>query len=264
MLASRLSYLRKQAGKTQDDLSSHLGITRPAYTAYESGRRQPDVKTLQKLAEYFGVTMDYLVGSTDEPRPISQILNLPRSSQALGQPRVVPLIGTIKAGIPVLAEENFEGEVEIPSDWRADFALHVSGDSMSWAGIHEGDTAVLRQATEAQSGMVVAAGVEDDTWAATLKYFIRENGLAVLRAANPEYADMPVTGKHRIIGHLVGVLKDAPPYQEYKALLTSKTATDQAWAETIEIATQFGLDGGEVGHMIRMFAKVSKGMSRME
>jgi len=237
--------LRKERGLTQEDLAAKVFANRATLANWETGRAQPAPDNLIKLAEFFGISLDSLLGYKPAGRTLTGLT-------------AIPLIGTIKAGIPVLAEENFEGEVEIPSDWRADFALHVSGDSMSWAGIHDGDTAVLRQATEAQSGMVVAAGVEDDTWAATLKYFIRENGQAVLRAANPEYADMPVTGKHRIIGHLVGVLKDAPPYQEYKALLTSKTATDQAWAETIETATQLGLDGSEVGHMIRMFAKVSK------
>jgi repressor LexA len=250
----RIAELRELSEKTQDELAREIGITRSALSLYELDKREPDFSTLQKIAEHFRVSADYLLGATDDPRTAEQI-----KREAHAAPFIrVPLLGTIKAGIPVLAEENWEGEVEIPADWRADFALHVSGDSMSWAGIHSGDTAILRQVSEAQHGQIVAAGVEDDTWLATLKYFIRENGHAVLRAANPEYADMPITGKHRVIGHLVGVLKDAPPYQEYRALLTSKAAADDAWAKTIETAVQLGLDGSEVEHMIKLFAKVSR------
>lgn len=72
MLSARLAYLRKNKEKTQDDMAKHLGITRPAYTAYESGRRQPDYETLIKLADFFGVTTDYLLGRTDDPTPPQQ------------------------------------------------------------------------------------------------------------------------------------------------------------------------------------------------
>ena len=61
----RLIELRKTKNVTQEDVAKFLGVTRPAYTAYEAGRRQPDYKILQKLALYFGVTTDYLLGHSD-------------------------------------------------------------------------------------------------------------------------------------------------------------------------------------------------------
>jgi transcriptional regulator with XRE-family HTH domain len=69
MLAKKLSELRKAKKKTQDDIANFLGITRPAYTAYESGRRTPDYDTLKKLADYFDTTTDYLLDRTDDPTP---------------------------------------------------------------------------------------------------------------------------------------------------------------------------------------------------
>lgn len=66
LFGARLAYLRKQKKMTQDDVASYLGITRPAYTAYESNRREPDYLTLDKLADLFGVTVDYLLGRTDD------------------------------------------------------------------------------------------------------------------------------------------------------------------------------------------------------
>ncbi|QDI92004.1 helix-turn-helix transcriptional regulator [Salicibibacter cibarius] len=67
MLKDRLTQLRKANKKTQQDMAPILGITRPAYTAYERGTRNPDYDTLRKIAEYFDVTTDYLLGLTDDP-----------------------------------------------------------------------------------------------------------------------------------------------------------------------------------------------------
>lgn len=67
MLNIRLTSLRKSKKKTQQDIADYLGVTRPAYTAYERGTRHPDYDTLQKLADYYDVTTDYLLGRTDNP-----------------------------------------------------------------------------------------------------------------------------------------------------------------------------------------------------
>jgi HTH-type transcriptional regulator, competence development regulator len=66
MLASRLASLRKEKKRTQQDMADYLGITRPAYTAYELGNRQPDYEMLQKLADFFETTTDYILGRSDE------------------------------------------------------------------------------------------------------------------------------------------------------------------------------------------------------
>ena len=67
MLSTRLTSLRKEKKRTQQDMADFLGITRPAYTAYERGTRQPDYETLEKLADYFNVPTDYLLGRTNSP-----------------------------------------------------------------------------------------------------------------------------------------------------------------------------------------------------
>lgn len=67
MFAKRLAYLRKKNEYTQQRVADFLGITRPAYTAYERGTREPDYESLQKLANFFGVSTDYLLGVTDNP-----------------------------------------------------------------------------------------------------------------------------------------------------------------------------------------------------
>lgn len=75
MLSTRLTSLRKAKKKTQQEMADFLGITRPAYTAYEIGNRHPDYDTLKKLANYFDVTTDYLLGRTDNPNPPNQELD---------------------------------------------------------------------------------------------------------------------------------------------------------------------------------------------
>ncbi|SDI17826.1 DNA-binding transcriptional regulator, XRE-family HTH domain [Alteribacillus persepolensis] len=66
MLKEQLVKLRKNNKKTQQDMADILGITRPAYTAYERGTRNPDYETLQKIADFFDVSTDYLLGRTDK------------------------------------------------------------------------------------------------------------------------------------------------------------------------------------------------------
>lgn len=63
----RLKELRKKKRFTQQEVADKLNIARASYTNIENGRRDPDTKTLVKLANYFGVTVDYLLGLTDTP-----------------------------------------------------------------------------------------------------------------------------------------------------------------------------------------------------
>lgn len=66
MFQDKIKELRTTKRMTQQQVADILGITRPAYTAYESGKRQPDFDTLQKLAEIYEVSTDYLLGTTDK------------------------------------------------------------------------------------------------------------------------------------------------------------------------------------------------------
>ncbi|MBP3950301.1 helix-turn-helix domain-containing protein [Bacillus suaedae] len=68
MLSSRLSALRKNRNLTQADQAKVLGIARTTYAMYEQGNREPDYDTLKKLADFFDVDTDYLLGRTDKPR----------------------------------------------------------------------------------------------------------------------------------------------------------------------------------------------------
>jgi transcriptional regulator with XRE-family HTH domain len=66
MFGKRLKELRGQ--RTQEDIAKHLGVSRARYAHYENGRSEPDYETLEKIASFFDVSIDYLLGRTDEPK----------------------------------------------------------------------------------------------------------------------------------------------------------------------------------------------------
>lgn len=70
-----LILLRKESQKTQQDLADYLGISRQAYSNYESSKRQPDYETLLKLGEYFNCSVDYLLGNHHAARSLSPELS---------------------------------------------------------------------------------------------------------------------------------------------------------------------------------------------
>ncbi len=112
----------------------------------------------------------------------------------------VPLIGQVRAGMPILAVENYEGYVDYPKSMasgEALFALRVVGESMIEAGILNGDIVIVESRRYAEDGEIVLALIEDS---ATVKYFYKENGRIRLQPANsamkPIYTDsVTILGK---------------------------------------------------------------------
>ena len=119
----------------------------------------------------------------------------------------VPLVGRIAAGGPILAEQNVEDTMALPRDLVGSgtlFALTVRGDSMTGAGILDGDTVIIRQQPEASDGEIVAALVGDDE--ATVKRLSRKGGKVRLLAENPAY-DPIEPEEMSVLGKVVAVLR---------------------------------------------------------
>ncbi|HXY71043.1 MAG TPA: transcriptional repressor LexA [Actinomycetota bacterium] len=122
----------------------------------------------------------------------------------------VPVLGRISAGTPVLADENVEEYLPLPTDYSGgdeSFALRVSGDSMVGAGILDGDVVVVKRQDDAREGDIVAAllsGPAEDE--ATVKRFHRADGGVQLVAENPAYAPIELTAG-RVLGKVVAVLR---------------------------------------------------------
>lgn len=73
MLSNKLKELRKTTTLTQSEFAKKIDVARTTYAMYEQGNREPDYETLRKIADYFGVTTDYLLGRSDTPQPTNQI-----------------------------------------------------------------------------------------------------------------------------------------------------------------------------------------------
>ena len=121
-----------------------------------------------------------------------------RAIAAPQRPGQIPLIGTVTAGLPILALENREGTISWDGDPTC-FALRVRGDSMINAGIFSGDVVVVRPQPTADDGQIVVARLEDE---ATVKRLRRRNGQMWLMPENEAYA--PIDGTY---AQIVGVVK---------------------------------------------------------
>lgn len=251
IFAKRLKTARKQKGWTQKELADLLHVEIGTVSGWERNYREPGTfEQVKKIADLLEVSTDYLFGRTELPGPEH------RSVLAGGKQKKIPLIGTIRAGLPLLAFDNWEGEIEIAESLNADFALRIIGDSMSWVGIHEGDIAILKKTENPIHGMIVAAGIEELFWSASLKFFVQESGQSFLRSANPNYKDIPVGPDHRIIGHVVFIYKDPPSLQVYKNFLIVKENADIKWHNAVQRAVSLGLDGDKVEQLITLFSKL--------
>lgn len=107
------------------------------------------------------------------------------------QVRSIPLLGTIAAGAPILADDHIEDYIEISLDVKADFALRVQGDSMIDANIHDGDIVFIHQQHSVENGEIAAVMLIDETTSdgiATLKRVYKTpNGLQLI-PENRNYA----------------------------------------------------------------------------
>lgn len=117
----------------------------------------------------------------------------------------VPLLGTVAAGIPTLAEENRLGEALVPSEFVSGndcFALKVHGESMRDAGMLDGDTVIVRSQQLARHGDVVVALVEGE---ATIKRLHWESQRIELHPENPKFKPIPINAEtdFRIIGKVI-------------------------------------------------------------
>ena len=241
----RLRQLRKEKDVGQKEVGAIIGVSDSSIGKYESGERTPDPNSIIKLADYFGVTTDDLLG---------------RESNAAPLLHRVPLLGPIKAGVPILSTDNYTETIEPPAGVIADLAAPVEGDSMIYAGIHPGDLAFFRECNEPKPGYIVAARVLDYDAAVNLKFFVQKNGQAVLRSANPDYEDIPFTKKHAVVGIMTGLIRDgAPVLRDYESIIYSKERLDERWNQAVLQAVADGISPEQFTAMISMMKKFLKG-----
>ena len=143
-----------------------------------------------------------------KPRAIELLDRATRGVKAAVSGPGLPLVGQVAAGSPVVAEELVEDHVEVPAEAGGrdgEFVLRIRGDSMTGAGILDGDLVVVRRQATARDGEIVVALVGDEA-EATVKRFFREGDSVRLQPENDDHEPI-VTDEVAVIGSVVGVMR---------------------------------------------------------
>lgn len=185
---------------TQCDLSNgYISILEKGINPSTGKPVTPTLPQLKKLATGMAITLSDLFEQVDD-MPIDLGLNI----LPMPKMRKIPLLGSIACGVPILAEEHIEGEVDIPLNIHADFALTCKGDSMINARIFDGDIVYVRQQDTVENGEIAAVLIDDE---ATLKRVMLYNDHISLEPENPQYRPIVLWGEEmntvRILGRAV-------------------------------------------------------------
>ena len=212
--SERFKELRKSRKLSQQALADSLNTSKSSVNMYERGEREPGIDTLETIADFFNVDMDYLLGKSDIVNKaiynkteidLSRFLNIKPVKKIK-----LPMLGKIACGEPIFDDEDHETYVEVDESYGADFCLTAQGDSMINAGIENGDTVLIREAPIVENGEIAAVIIDDEATLKRVYYYKGENKL-VLQAENPRYSPFVYLNEElefiRIIGKAVAVIK---------------------------------------------------------
>ena len=163
-------------------MSEQAGMSAGYIKDLKAHSSEPSSHAVAIWASILHTTPAYLMGETDDPSP------LPSGAWEADPANVAPLLGTVRAGLPMYADENIEGYIPImQTDGAKYFWLRVRGDSMNAAGIADGDEILVRQQPEVENGQIAVVLVNGDE--ATVKRFSRQGNVVSLapQSYNPEH-----------------------------------------------------------------------------
>lgn len=153
-------------------------------------------------------TVQYNLNALEKEGFIERDPNLKRTIRIAGvnlKTVPVPLVGTVTAGKPILANEMIEEYIPVAMRKSGNyFALHVKGDSMINAHILDGDIVIVEQTPVADNGEIVVALIDEE---ATVKRFFKENGHFRLQPENDEYAPI-IVEELAILGKVTTVIRN--------------------------------------------------------
>lgn len=168
--------------------------------------------SVREIGEAVGLrstsTVQYNLNALEKAGYIEREPNLKRTirlTDGSAAATAVPLLGTVTAGVPILAQEQIEEYIPAAVDKGGKyFALHVRGDSMINAHIQDGDIIIVRQTPVAENGDIVVAMIDDE---ATVKRFYKENGGFRLQPENDAYE--PIFVKELVVlGKVVSLIRN--------------------------------------------------------
>ncbi len=208
MYGKKLRELRNLEGWTQEEVANKLGVSKQTYNHYENEKRKPGLKMIQKLAEVYQVDIDIVFGN--------EIKSGTEVGETVTRYHIadnIPILGTIAAGEPILAEQNIIGYAPAPplmnTEGRNTFYLEVKGESMN-REFPNGSLVLIDRDLQVENGEIAAVMVNGDE--ATVKKINRKGNLLTLIPLSsddsyyPEIINLEQT-EVKFIGKVIGAFK---------------------------------------------------------
>lgn len=206
-LGKKVRELRQSLGLSQEELATAMNYKgKSSINKIEMGINDIPQSKIVLLANALHVTPAELLSDQTTVKPdyshIRNVLPMPEMKK-------LPLVGGIACGTPILAEQNIEDEIDVPSHIKADFVLRCNGDSMINARINDGDYVCIRIQPDVDDGQIAAVLIGDS---ATLKRVYHQKNGVTLMAENPKYSPMVYIGEEcediRIMGKAVAFISE--------------------------------------------------------
>lgn len=193
----KIKELRREQNLTQEELIKAINekynrnISKSMISKWENGIEEPQKFTdVSSMADFFSVKADYLVGITDD-----------KYGEDIKY-KMIPVLGTIAAGVPILAQEDIQDYEYINPNSNIDFCLKIKGDSMINARIFDGDIVFIHRQSEVENGEIAAVQIDGEV--ATLKRVYHIGGNVILHPENQNYKDMIYSKKDKKIIQILG------------------------------------------------------------
>ena len=167
------------------DVANKVGVSLSTYYRWINGESTKlKINTIERLSNVLECDIDSIIEETN---------------------RIKPILGNVKAGYDLIAQQDIEGYVELgkADAQKGDYFLRVKGDSMEGSHIYDGDLLYVQICSEVPSGSIAVVLVGDEATVKKVKY---KNDLMILEASNPKYEARYFTAKEvetipvRIIG----------------------------------------------------------------
>lgn len=204
VFADRLLELIRKRGITKKEFAEAIQINKNQVKRWEDVGTIPNRTTLNAIANYFNVSVEYLKGETDDPTTDS--IDFAKIGAFIPTKQRLKMLGNIACGEPIFAEEDFEGYIELEDGIKADFCLRAKGDSMIGARIYDGDIVFIKSQSMVENGEIAVALIGDEATLKRVMYYPDKNML-ILKPENINYQDIVLIGEElntvRILGKAV-------------------------------------------------------------
>lgn len=205
-IGTTIKMLRENKNISQEELGNVLGVSDKTISSWEINRTEPKMGIVQLLADYFGVSTDYLIkGDLSKDAMIYSKLNIDFIR--------IPLYSTLCCGDGGFNEDNIIEMVAVPSKGLnlnlEYFAQIADGESMKDAGIGDGDLLVFERVDKVDNGVIGCFCI--DLNKAMCKKYKEQDGMIILMPMNNEYDPKfidPLNSHFRCLGKLKKVIKD--------------------------------------------------------